>query len=185
MVKINPTAKPWITTQIKQLILERQCAYRWRELSFKVRNEIASKNQAVYPGKVSHLKSRDPRGREWLWTSSRARLVVVILLATRLMTRFSLTRSSQTDLTTFFFSVTHDIPALGVETLTTFLRAPDELPVFLASEIYKRLTHLSPHKAYGPDAISHRILKEFSFELLSHSLLSGWPLYPEVQRTNH
>ena len=50
-VKIHPTDRPWMTSHIKQLILERQRAFhsdrngRWRELCTRVRNEIAARRR--------------------------------------------------------------------------------------------------------------------------------------------
>ena len=66
-VKIHPTDRPWMTSRIKQFILERRRAFysdrngRWRELCTRVRNEIAAKKKALYSEKLSYLKSTDPR----------------------------------------------------------------------------------------------------------------------------
>ena len=66
-VKIHLTDRPWMTSRIKQLILERQRAFysdrsgRWRELHTRVRDEIAARKKTFYPEKVSFLKNTDPR----------------------------------------------------------------------------------------------------------------------------
>ena len=66
-VKIHLTDRPWMTSRIKQLTLERQRAFhsdrsgRWRELRTRVRDEIAARKKAFYSEKVSFLKNTDPR----------------------------------------------------------------------------------------------------------------------------
>ena len=52
-VKIHPTDRPWMTSRIKKLILERQRAFhsdrngRWRELRTRVRDEIAAREKSL------------------------------------------------------------------------------------------------------------------------------------------
>ena len=66
-MKIHPTDRPWMTSRIKQFILERRRAFhsnrngRWRELRTRVRDEIAAKKKAFYSEKLSYLKSTNPR----------------------------------------------------------------------------------------------------------------------------
>ena len=66
-VKIHPTDKPWMSPEIKALLLERQRAYRngpeekWRHLNNKVREVIIRRKREFYKNKVSYLKSADPR----------------------------------------------------------------------------------------------------------------------------
>ena len=61
-VKIHPTDRPWMTSRIKQFILERRRAFysdrngRWRELRTRVRDEIAARKKAFYSEKLSYLK---------------------------------------------------------------------------------------------------------------------------------
>ena len=66
-VKIHPTDRPWMTSHIRQLILERQRAFhsdrngRWRERCTRVRNEIAARKKTFISEKVSYLKNTDPQ----------------------------------------------------------------------------------------------------------------------------
>ena len=61
-VKIHPTDRPWMTSRIKQFILERRRAFhsnrngRWRELRTRVRDEIAARKNAFYSEKLRNLK---------------------------------------------------------------------------------------------------------------------------------
>ena len=66
-VKIHPTDKPWMSAEIKSLILERQRAYhsgsneRWRLLRNKVRIAICKRKKEFFARKVKSLKTSDPR----------------------------------------------------------------------------------------------------------------------------
>ena len=109
-VKIHPTYRPWMTSRIKQFILERRRAFysdrngRWRELRTRVRDEIAARKKAFYSEKLSYLKNTDPR--KW-WSlvkklsgKSRARVQSVM----RPTIKYCLAWSWQMGLTTFCFS---------------------------------------------------------------------------------
>ena len=64
-VKIHPTDKPWMSAEIKSLILERQRAYhsgsneRWRLLRNKVRMAICKRKKEFFARKVKSLKTSD------------------------------------------------------------------------------------------------------------------------------
>ena len=66
-VKIHPTDKPWMSAEIKSLILERQRAChsgsneRWRLLRNKVRMAICKRKKEFFARKVKSLKNSDPR----------------------------------------------------------------------------------------------------------------------------
>ena len=66
-VKIHPTDKPWMSAEIKSLILERQRAYhsgsneKWRLLRNKVHMAICKRKKEFFACKVKGLKSSDPR----------------------------------------------------------------------------------------------------------------------------
>ena len=66
-VKIHPTDKPWMSAEIKSLILERQRAChsgsneRWRLLRNKVRMAICMRKKEFFARKVKSLKNSDPR----------------------------------------------------------------------------------------------------------------------------
>ena len=65
-VRIHHTEKPWITSSIKQLILDTQRAYhsvspaQWKVRNDKVRDAIC-KRKVFYQEKVQHLRTSDPR----------------------------------------------------------------------------------------------------------------------------
>ena len=66
-VKLHPTDKPWMSAEIKSLILEQQRAYhsgsndRWRLLRNKVRIAICKRKKEFFARKVMSLKTSDPR----------------------------------------------------------------------------------------------------------------------------
>ena len=170
-VKIHPTDRPWMTSRIKQFILERRRAFhshrngRWRELRTRVRDEIAAKKKAFYSEKLSYLKSTDPR--KW-WSlvrklsgKSSGASAISYEVDNKVLSGLELANR----LKNYFVSVTPDDPALDYLTLPAFLPAPEELPVIRPTEVYKKLLRLSPFKACGPDAIPNQILKLFASEL--------------------
>ena len=170
-VKIHPTDRPWMTSRIKQLILERQRVFhsnrngRWKELRIRVRDEIAAREKAFYSEKVSYLKNTDPR--KW-WSlvnrlsgKSSGASAISYEVDNKVLSGLELANR----LNNFFVSVTSDVPALDYLTLPAFLPAPDQLPVIRPTEVYKKLLRLSPFKACGSDAIPNRILKLFASEL--------------------
>ena len=170
-VKIHPTDIPWMTSRIKQLILERQRVFhsnrngRWKELRIRVRDKIAAREKAFYSEKVSYLKNTDPR--KW-WSlvnrlsgKSSGASAISYEVDNKVLSGLELGNR----LNNFFVSVTSDVPALVYLTLPAFLPAPDQLPVIRPTEVYKKLLRLSPFKACGSDAIPNRILKLFASEL--------------------
>ena len=170
-VKIHPTDRPWMTSRIKQFILERRRAFhsnrngRWRELRTRVRDEIAARKKAFYSEKLSYLKSTDPR--KW-WSlvkklsgKSSGASAIRYEVDNKVLSGLELANR----LKNFFVSVTSDDPALDYLTLPAFLPAPEELPVIRPTEVYKKLLRLISFKAFGPDAIPNRILKLFASKL--------------------
>ena len=170
-VKIHLADRPWMTSRIKQLILERQRAFRsdrngrWRELHARVRDEIAARKKEFYSKKVSHLKNTDPR-KWWSLVNKISGIfsgtsAISYEVDNKVMSGLELANR----LNNFFVSVTSDVSTLAYLTVPAFLPAPDELPVIRTTEVYKKLLRLSPFKDCGPDAIPNRILKLFAFEL--------------------
>ncbi|PFX13909.1 hypothetical protein AWC38_SpisGene21974 [Stylophora pistillata] len=76
-VKMHPTVKPWMSAEIKSLILEQQRAYhsgssdRWRLLRNKVRIAICKRKKEFLAQKMTSLKTSDPRS--W-WSLSAHRV---------------------------------------------------------------------------------------------------------------
>ena len=170
-VKIHPTDKPWMSPEIKALILERQRAYlngpeeKWRRLRNKVREVITRRKREFYKNKVNNLKSTDPRKwwsmvnklagkdsspNELSYTDEEGRIISGATLATCL--------------NEFFVSVISDIKPLDTSVLPCYLPSPQP-PVIETQEVCKKLLAISAFKAPGPDGIPTRIWKEYAPEL--------------------
>ena len=171
-VKIHPTDKPWMSAEIKSLILERQRAYhsgsneRWRLLRNKVRMAICKRKKEFFARKVKSLKTSDPRS----WWS------LVSKLAGKSSTDSELSypdehgniisgKTLATRLNSYFISVTSDIQPLDTAALPAYLPSPDQPPTITTSAVCRKLLGLSAYKASGPDGIPARLLKEFAPEL--------------------
>ena len=171
-VKLHPTDKPWMSAEIKSLILERQRAYhsgsnqRWRHLRNKVQVVICKRKKEFYSRKVQSLKTTDPRSwwslvnklagkptscSELSYPDEHGNIISGIALASRL--------------NRYFISVTSDIQPLDLSALPAFLPSPDQPPVITTSAVRSKLLGLSAYKAPGPDGVPARILKEFAPEL--------------------
>lgn len=170
-VKIHPMDKPWMSPEIKALILERQRAYlngpeeKWRRLRNKVREVITRRKCEFYKNKVNNLKSTDPRKwwsmvnklagkasspNELSYTDEEGRIISGATLASRL--------------NEFFVSVISDIKPLDTSALPCYLPSPQP-PVIETQRVYKKLLAISAFKAPGPDGIPTRIWKEYAAEL--------------------
>ena len=132
-VKIHPTDKPWMSAEIKSLILERQRAChsgsneRWRLLRNKVRMAICMRKKEFFARKVKSLKNSDPRS----WWS------LVSKLAGKSSTHSELSypdengniisgKTLATRLNSYFISVTSDIqPLIPPPSLHTYHRRID------------------------------------------------------------
>ena len=137
------TDRPWMTSHIKQLILERQCAFhsdqdgKWRELCTKVRDEITARKSGFYSEKVGHLKNKDPRKFWSLVNKLSGKCSGMSAISYEVNGKVFLGIELAEKLNDFFVSVTSDVPALGFDTLPAFLPAPDELPTIRTAEVYK------------------------------------------------
>ena len=66
-VRIHDTDKPWMTSSIKLLILNRQRAFhsgmndRWKHLRNKVRKTILQRKETFYREKAHNLKGTNPQ----------------------------------------------------------------------------------------------------------------------------
>ena len=196
-VKLHPTDKPWMSAEIKSLILERQRAYhsgsndRWRLLRNKVRIAICKRKKEFFARKVMSLKTSDPRS----WWS------LVSKLAGKSFTDSELCypdghgniisgKTLATRLNSYFISVTSDIQPLDTAALPAFLPSPDQPPTITTSAVCRKLLGLSAYKASGPDGIPARLLKKFAPELaepvtviFNRSVSSG--VFPERWKDSH
>ena len=81
-VQLHPTDKPWMSAEIKSLILEQQRAYhsgsndRWRLLRNKVRIAICKRKKEFFARKVMSLKTSVPRSW-WSLVSKLANLLPI------------------------------------------------------------------------------------------------------------
>ena len=196
-VKIHPTDKPWMSAEIKSLILERQRAYhsgsndRWRLLRNEVRIAIYERKKEFFACKVISLKTQDPRS----WWS------LVSKLAGKSSTDSELCypdehgniisgKTLTTRLNSYFISVTSDIQPLDTAALPAFLPSPDQPPTITTSAVCRKLLGLSAYKASGPDGIPARLLKKFAPELaepvtviFNRSVSTG--VFPERWKDSH
>ena len=196
-VKLHPTDKPWMSAEIKSLILERQRAYhsgsndRWRLLRNKVRIAICKRKKEFFARKVMSLKTSDPRS----WWS------LVSKLAGKSSTDSELRypdehgniisgKTLATRLNSYFISITSDIQPLDTPALPAFLLSPDQPPTITTSAVCRKLLGLSAYKASGPDGIPARLLKKFAPELaepvtviFNRSVSSG--VFPERWKDSH
>ena len=153
-VKIHPTDKPWMSAEIKSLILERQRAChsgsneRWRLLRNKVRMAICKRKKEFFARKVKSLKTSDPRS----WWS------LVSKLAGKSSTHSELSypdehgniisgKTLATRLNSYFISVTSDIQPLDTAALPAYLPSPDRPPTIATSAVCRKLLGLSAYKA--------------------------------------
>ena len=170
-VRIHNTDKPWMTSSIKQLIVERQRAYylgtreQFKHIKNKVRKAIAERKETFYRENVCN-RSSNPR-RWWnlinklsgrstntttlCYEDEDGNVISGLNLATRL--------------NKFYISVASDILPLDNATLPAFLPAQQELPTISTFEVCGKLSKLNPRKTIGPDGIPNRIWKEFAPEL--------------------
>lgn len=171
-VRIHNTDKPWMTSSIKQLILDRQRAYhsgrhdQWKHLRNKVRRTITQRKEVFYREKAHHFRTGNPR--KW-WNiinkmSGRASGTTSICYEDETGNVISGTNLA-TRLNKFYISVSSDLSPLDNSTLPAFLPAQYELPVIRPSEVRKKLSNLGLFKAIGTDGLPNRIWKEFAFEL--------------------
>ena len=126
-VKLHPTDKPWMSAEIKSLILERQRAYhsgsndRWRLLRNKMRIAICKRKKEFFARKVMSLKTSDPRS----WWS------LVSKLAGKSFTDSELCypdghgniisgKTLATRLNSYFISITSDIQPLDTAALPAY-----------------------------------------------------------------
>ena len=178
-IKLHPTDKPWMSAEMKSLILERQCAYhsgsteKWRHLRNKVRGVICKRKKEFYARKVQNLKTSAPRPRSW-WS-------LVNKLSGKSSTGPELSypdedgniisgKTLANHLNSYFISVISDIHPLDTAALPAYLPSPDQPPTITTSAVPSKLLGLGAYKTPGPDGIPARLLKALVF---NRSVSSG------------
>ncbi len=171
-VRIHNTDKPWMTSSIKLLILNRQRAFhsgmneRWKHLRNKVRKTILQRKETFYRETAHNLKGTNPR--KW-WNiinkiSGRSANSTPISYedeAGNVMSGINLAER----LNKFYISATSDLLPLDRSNLPAYLPAQYELPEIRSSEVCKKLSEMNVFKSVGPDGIPNRIWKTFAPEL--------------------
>ena len=144
-MKRHATDKPWITSDIKTLIKDRQKACNhnnillWRSLKCKVQFERAKQKKIFYKDKINHLKSSDTR--KW-W-----KMVNRISGKPTKTQSFCLERDGKSldgenlasVLNEFYVSVNSDIPPLVKESLPAFLPSRNDILTIQSYEVCYKL----------------------------------------------
>ena len=173
-VRINTNDAPWMTSELKSLILKRQRAFHehgTESVQFKFyRNTVNRKHKCCkatfYETKIDQMKESDPKS----WWKEVKRLSgarqsslsnLISLLDINELERSSM--SVIADLINHAFlepleeyRLSNEIPKLPLE---------DQSPKYLVVteyDVYKRLSHLNAAKAGGPDGIPNWILREYA-----------------------
>ncbi|XP_071944695.1 uncharacterized protein [Antedon mediterranea] len=168
LIKHHSQDKPWISTEIKDLIRKRQIAFAekkmflWRFLRNKVIRIIDQAKKFHYRDRIQNLKSSDPSG----WHKG------IQLITNKCQLRAIITvpgvqpddnKAIAEAISNEFASVTQGRPPINLKRLPTFLpaNAPPKIEVW---EMYNNLKNLKSKKAAGPDGLPGRLLKEFACE---------------------
>ncbi len=161
-----------MTNYVKSLISERQQVFhregrsrKWKHLRNKVRREIARAKKEHYKNRVQRHKKANPG--EWY-------------KQIKLMTNLSKSettiqpppgvdvndyKSVANSINDVFVSVSKDLDPLDTSKLPAYLPDPKPSPTVEEFEVYQMLNKIKAGKAGGPDGISARLIREFSYEL--------------------
>ena len=146
-VKLHPTDKPWMSVEIKSLILERQRAYhsgsndRWRLLRNKVRKAICKRKKEFFARKVMSLKTSDPGS--WLSKLDAKSFTDSELCYPDRNGNIISGKTLATRLNSYFISVTSDIQLLDTAALPAFLPSPNQPPTITISAVCHKLLGLT------------------------------------------
>ena len=171
-VLIRDADIPWMTSLIKQLIPDRQRAYRtgnkelWKHLRNKVCKVIFQRKEAFCKENVHHLWSSNPRK----WGN------IINKMSNRSSGATSISYEDEngnvisgpglaTRLNKFHISVASDLSPLDTNLLPAYLPSEYELPVIRSTKVCRRLLEVNPFKSMKPDKVPNRIEKNFSLEL--------------------
>ncbi|KAI8484066.1 hypothetical protein Bbelb_381840 [Branchiostoma belcheri] len=169
-VKMHPTDKPWVTPELKSLILKRQEAFSqgktclWKQLRNKINREVKRARKSHYCNRVEKLKKENP-GK---WYQE----IKTILNMQQKELSLHIPGNETADnsfianyINRQFAEVAQGRPRLDPTQLPAY--QPCESPPLEIQpwDVYHILRKLKVGKAPGPDQLSTRILKEFSYEM--------------------
>lgn len=170
-VKLHPTDRPWMTTEIKELIVRRQRAHLKGRTSLlarfyrnKVQQAIKKAKQTFFVSKISKLKKENPR----LWHREVQTMAGMKKAPLRLHVEGYESNDSAgiaNEINNRLSMVSQSLLPLDRAALPAFLPAPQPLPKIQHWEVYDKLRQVKTNKAGGPDDIPQRVLKEFACEL--------------------
>ncbi|XP_072021915.1 uncharacterized protein [Amphiura filiformis] len=171
-MKVHSADKPWMTSYIKRLIDERQQVFhrehrsrKWKRLRNKISREIAKAKKEHYKTRVQRHKKANPA--EWY-----KQIKVMANLSNSESTiqpppgvdanDFEAVANS---INNIFASVSNDLDVLDTAKLPAYRPDPNPCPTVHDYEVYEMLKKIKIGKAGGPDGISARLIREFSYEL--------------------
>ncbi|KAI8498128.1 hypothetical protein Bbelb_240720 [Branchiostoma belcheri] len=168
-VKLHDKDKPWMTPEIKSLISRRQSTFmqgktsEWKALRNKIQTSIKRTKQSFYNDSVKNLQKQDPANwHKCIKTmanigKSKATIHIEGILPDN-------AKATADIINTTLSKITQSLPPLDTRRLPAFLPSlqPPQVSVW---EMYHKLQSVSTRKAAGPDNITGRLVKEFTYEL--------------------
>ncbi|XP_033628919.1 uncharacterized protein LOC117291377 [Asterias rubens] len=168
-VKKHPSDKSWLTPYIKSLVVKRQRAFHgnqqslWRYFRNKINREIKLAKKTHYTTEVERLKKSNPSS--WF---REVRLITTGASTNRNIQLQNIDPTAHKDIASAicekFAAVGNDLDPLDTSLLPAYLLAKP-IPPVQPWEVLKQLQRISSTKASGPDNISARFIRQYSYEL--------------------
>ena len=161
--------KPWLTSNLKRLIKQRQQAYKknnmmlWRLLRNEVQRAIRAAKQEFYRNTVQRLKSSQP-GK---WHKQIQKLCQFKALTAKIPGADLDPVSTVERINNHFADICNQLPALQLQSLPSYLPAESTSPMIYTGQVFKALRELKPSKAGHPSDLPVRLIREFANELAS------------------
>ncbi|XP_038062361.1 uncharacterized protein LOC119732829 [Patiria miniata] len=159
--------KPWMTHRLKQLVKQRQHAFRsgnmdkWRSLRSKIRREIRTAKCEFYKHTVQHLKCSQP-GK---WHRQIQKLCQIKSKCTMIPGADVDPETTSETINGHFADICNQLPALDLQGLPSYLPAKSPPPLIYRGQVLKTLKRLKPIKAGHPSDLPVRLISEFAYEL--------------------
>lgn len=172
IITLHSTDKPWMNSYIKSLIRKRQQVFhhghrtrKWKRLRNKIRREIVKAKQEHYKSRVQRHKKANPA--EWY---KQIKLMANLknsesCIQPPLGADSNNFQAMSNTINDTFASVSKDLEALDTSKLPTYRPDQHPSPTVQNYEVYNMLRKTKVGKAGGPDGISARLIREFSYEL--------------------
>ena len=176
-IKIKDNDKPWMTPQIKAVIIERERAFvkknkpLWRNLRNKVNKLIISAKNRYYNTRVSHLKSTNPA--DWykqikIITKRNNTSPEIAVPGVELNDNDYCDKTADA-INKHFISIASELAPLDRSCLPAFLPSPCVCPEVQPYQVHTMLKKIKCNKAGVTDDLPPRVIREFACEL-SHPL---------------